>query len=319
MRIVVLDGLTLNPGDNSWQAVESLGEVTVYDRTSKDQILQRSAGAQILLTNKTPLDADCLAQLNSLQMISVLATGYNVVDVEQAKKQGVPVCNVPVYGTHSVAQHVFATLLSFIHRPFEHDRAIRDGKWNECQDFSFCLQPIHELNGKVLGIVGYGRIGAQVAKLADAFGMKIRCHTRSPKPDPGFSDFGFCDLEEVFSESDFISLNCPQTPENTGFVCEKLIDRMKPTAILINASRGGLINESDLANALNQGRIRGAILDVVSVEPIEETNPLFKAKNCLLTPHYAWAAVEARRRLMQTTAENIQAFISGSPINVVNR
>ena len=318
MKIVVLDGLTLNPGDNPWTEVESIGKLTVYDRTDSSQIIERAKDADVILTNKTPVTADTIGQLDQLKMISVLATGFNIVDVAAARRHNIPVCNVPVYGTDTVAQHVFAVLLSFIHRPFHHDQAIRDGQWKACNDFSFWLSPLIELSGLTLGIVGFGRIGRRVGEIAHAFGMKVIANSRHHKDTPSYNDFQWVDKAELFSRSDFVTLHCPQTDQNTGFVNAELIAKMKPTAILINSARGALVNEPDLANALNNGDIAGACLDVVSAEPITDDNPLLSAKNCLLTPHYAWATVAARKRLMDQTAYNIIAFAKGKPVNVVN-
>lgn len=318
MKIVVLDGFTLNPGDNSWKEMEQLGDLTVYDRTPANAIIERAAGAEIVLTNKTPLSAATLNQLTDLQFISVIATGFNVVDVDAARERRIPVANVPIYGTDTVAQHVFAVLLSFIYRPFAHDRAIRDGAWQQSGDFSFWLQPLTEMAGLTMGIVGYGRIGSRVAEIANAFGMNVLAHNPSPKPAPDFDGFQFVELRGLFAKSDVVSLHCPQTADNQEFVDRQLLAQMKPTAILINTARGGLINESDLADALNHNGLAGACLDVVSTEPIEPDNPLLHAKNCLLTPHYAWATLAARKRLMAETVNNVAAFLAGSPVHVVN-
>lgn len=318
MRIVVLDGYTLNPGDNPWSAVEALGQLTVYDRTAPQEIVQRAAEADIVLTNKTPLTAQTLEQLPRLKFISVLATGFNIVDVQAARARGVAVSNVPIYGTDSVAQYVFAALLSLIHNPVLHDQAIRAGQWQQCGDFSFWKTNLIELVGKTMGIVGFGRIGRSVGKLANAFGMKVIAHDQQPGDAPGYEPFAWKELEPLFAESDVVTLHCPQTADNARFVNAALLKQMKPTAYFINSARGGLVDEAAIAAALNQGVLAGAALDVVSVEPIREDNPLLQAKNCLLTPHMAWATVEARRRLMQITAENIAAFINGEPVNVVN-
>ncbi len=319
MKIVVLDGFTLNPGDSSWQMIEQLGELTVHERTEIDSIVDRAVEAEIVLTNKTPLDAETLAKLPQLRFISVIATGYNVVDVFAAANQGIPVSNVPVYGTNTVAQHVFAVLLSFIHRPYLHDQAIRDGEWTRRQDFSFWLSPITELAGLTIGIVGFGRIGQQVARIAHAFGMKVIAYNPSSKPVPGYQPFEYVELRELFSRADYISLHCPLTDENQEFVNRDLLQEVKPSAVLVNSARGGLINETDLAAALNAGKLAGACLDVFSQEPIRDENPLLHARNCLLTPHYAWVTRAARRRLMEYTAKNILAFQLGEPINVVNQ
>ena len=318
MQIVVLDGYTLNPGDNPWTDVEALGELTVYDRTDASDVVARARDADIILTNKTPVSAEAIAEMPNLKLISVLATGFNIVDIEAARARQIPVCNVPVYGTDTVAQHIFSSLLYLIHRPIEHDAAIRDGKWRECGDFCFWISPLRELAGQTMGIIGFGRIGRRVGELANAFGMRVLAHDVFQENPPGYEGFEFTSVDELVSRSDVISLHCPQTADNSEFVNAALIDKMKPTAILMNAARGGLINERDLADALNNDRLAAACLDVVSVEPILEDNPMLGAKNCLLTPHIAWATVEARTRLMKTTAENIAAFQQGSPQNVVN-
>ncbi len=320
MKITVLDGYTLNPGDNPWTRVAALGEFSVYDRTHANEIFDRSAGADILLTNKTPLDAAMIGRLPQLKFISVLATGFNVVDIQAAASRGIPVSNVPTYGTDSVAQHVIAVMLSIIHRPEAHSRAVSDGQWQRCPDFSFWLHPMHELAGQTLGVVGYGRIGKRVCELAAAFGMNVLAHnpTVRHKDHLPYDRFDFCTLEQIFRESDFVSLHCPLTKDNAGFVDTALLSVMKPGAVLINTARGQLVNEADLAAALHAGQIAGACLDVVSAEPIRDDNPLLGAPNCLITPHNAWATVQARRRLMETTADNVEAFISGHPINVVN-
>jgi len=318
MKIVVLDGFTLNPGDNPWDDIEALGELMVYDRTPNDEIVQRAIGADILLTNKTPITAETIAQLPNLRFISVLATGYNVVNVAAAREQEIPVSNVPVYATDAVAQHVFALLLTLIHQPTLHDQAIRDGQWQSRGDFSFWLSPLSELRGKTFGIIGFGRIGQAVAKLATAFGMKVLAYDCS-KQQAAFSE-GITraeTIEDIFRLSDVVSLHCPQTASNTGLIGATSLSTMKPSALLINTARGGLINERDLADALKEKRLAGAALDVVSAEPISADNPLLTAPNCLFTPHIAWAAREARHRLMAGTAANIKAFLSGRPINVV--
>jgi len=318
MKIVALDGYTLNPGDNPWDSVSRLGQLTVHDRTAPGEVVERSRGADVLLTNKTPITRETIAALPDLKFISVLATGFNIVDIAAAKERGIPVSNVPVYGTDAVAQYVFAVLLEMIHQPAKHDAAVRDGEWARRQDFSFWLGPISELSGKTLGVVGFGRIGRRTAEIAHAFGMKVLAHDVSQTNAPNWEPFRWADLDELFQSSDVVTLHCPQTDSNKGFVNAELLAKMKPTARLINAARGTLVNESDLAAALNAGKLAGACLDVVSIEPIRPDNPVLQAKNCLLTPHLAWAAVEARRRLMQTTADNIAAFQSGKPIHVVN-
>ena len=318
MKIVCLDGYTLNPGDNPWDAVAALGDLTVYDNTPAEQIVERAAGADIVLTNKMPLSADTLAQLPKLKFIAVLATGYNVVDVAAARQRNIPVSNVPVYGTDAVAQHIFAVLLSHAHHPVEHDQAIREGQWKECGEFCFWNAPIFELAGKVFGVVGFGRIGRRVAELAHAFGMEVWAYDVNQTNPPDYERFAWKSIEELFAGADVVSLHCPQTPENTAMVNAALLSTMKPSAVFLNAARGGLVNEADLAAALNEGKLAFAGLDVLSAEPIAGDNPLRTAKNCLLTPHIAWAALEARTRLMGTVADNIKAFIKGQPINIVN-
>ena len=316
MKIVVLDGYTMNPGDLSWEPLERLGEFEVYDRTSLDQVITRAAGAEVLLTNKTPITAEILEQLPDVKFVGCMATGYNVIDRDATRSRGIPVSNVPVYSTQSVAQHVFAMVLSLHHLPQKHHDAIQDGRWKG--DFSFTLQPFHELAGKTLGIVGYGRIGEAVGRLGSAFGMQVKAYRRNPGEAASYQGFEWAKLDSVIAESDYLSIHCPQTESNAGMVDAEFLKRMKPTAILVNTARGGLVNEADLADALANGIIAGACLDVVSVEPIQDDNPLLGAPNCLMTPHIAWSTVEARTRLMQTTAENVEAFQNGSPINVVN-
>jgi len=317
MNIVVLDGYTLNPGDNPWTDVEKLGTVTVYDRTSVDQVVTRARDAEILLTNKTPLTRATLEQLPKLRFIAVLATGYNVVDIACARERGIPVSNVPVYGTDAVAEFVFALVLDHLRAPRKHAELVRAGEWAASGDFSFWRSPLAELAGKTMGIVGFGRIGRRVGELAAAFKMPVLAHhTRQSDPPP--YPFAWSTLENLFATSDIVTLHCNQTPHNTGMVNRELLARMKPGSLLINTARGGLVNELDLANALRVGTPAAAALDVVSAEPMRPDNPLFSVPNALITPHIAWAAVEARRRLMATTAENIAAFHGGAPINVVN-
>jgi glycerate dehydrogenase len=318
MKIVVLDGYTLNPGDNPWTGVETQGDFTVYDRTPADQILERAAGADILLTNKTPLTAETISQLPDLKFISVLATGFNVVDVAAARERNIPVSNVPIYGTDSVAQFVFAILLELSHHVAMHSNLVKEGAWTAQPDFCFWKTPLIELSGKTMGIVGFGRIGRRTAALAAAFGMNVIAHDLYQGEAPDIDHFEWVGMEDLFKRADVVSLHCPLTPENTGFVNAALLKTMKPTSFLINTSRGPLVNENDLAEVLNAGTIAGAGVDVVSAEPIQEDNPLLKANNCLITPHIAWATLEARQRLMQTTVENVAGFIDGNPVNVVN-
>ena len=315
MKIVVLDGWTLNPGDNPWDAVARLGEFTCHDRTPPARIVERARDAEIVLTNKAPLTAATLAQLPKLKFIGVLATGYNIVDVAAARARGVPVANVPVYGTDSVAEYVFALLLNFHRQPQAHAELVRAGEWTG--EWTFWRTPLTELAGLTLGIVGFGRIGRRVGEIAAAFKMRVLAFDPAHTDPPPY-DFAWRGLPELFTEADAVTLHCNLTPANTGFVNRALLARMKPTAYLINTARGSLVNEADLAGALRQGRPAGAALDVVSVEPIAPDNPLLSAPNLTLTPHIAWATLAARRRLMQITAANLEAFLAGKPVNVVS-
>ena len=319
MKIVVLDGFTLNPGDNPWTQLESLGDVIVYERTPANRILDHAADADILLTNKTPLGGETLRLLSNLKFISVLATGYNVVDVDAASARGIPVSNVPEYGTASVAQHVFAAILHFTHHSALHDQLVREGEWQRRGDFCFWQTPLVELAGKQLGVIGFGRIGRRVGELAHAFGMSVLAYDVFRDQPPTYTPFSWGSIEMVFADSDIVTMHCPQTEENVGMVDRSLLSSMKPTALFINAARGGLVNEQDLAEALNQGTLAGAALDVLSCEPPRSDNPLLLARNCLLTPHLAWATREARRRMMTVAVENVRAFLCGTPHNVVNR
>lgn len=318
MRIVVLDGNTLNPGDNPWTNVEKLGEFKVYDRTPADQIVSRAKDADVILTNKTPLTADTLAQLPNLKFISVLATGYNVVDVAEARRRNIPVSNVPIYGTDSVAQFVFALLLDLCHHVSLHGDLVKQGEWPKCGEFCFWKTPLVELAGKKMGLVGFGRIGQRVGVLANAFGMEVIAYDPFQTNPPAYKPFAFKSVKELFAEADVVSLHMPLTADNKEMVNKDLLSGMKKSAFLINTSRGPLINEKDLADALNAGILAAAAVDVVSEEPIKDSNPLLTARNCLITPHIAWATLSARCRLMQTTADNVAAYIQGRPINVVN-
>jgi len=317
MKIVVLDGHTLNPGDLSWAPLEALGQVTLYDRTRPEDIILRAEDAEVILTNKTPLDRATLQRLPNLRYIGVLATGHNVVDAAAARAQGVLVTNVPNYGTRSVAQQVFALLLELTQRTGAHAAAVRAGRWSTCPDFCFWDHPLVELDRLTLGVVGFGRIGQATATLAAAFGMSVLATTRqaTPEPIPGVRHV---DLETLLAESDVVSLHCPLTPATTGLINAARLARMKPSAYLINTSRGPLIQEADLAEALNADRLAGAGLDVLSVEPPHPDNPLLTAKNCLITPHIAWATLAARSRLLDVAIKNVIAFLQGKPIHVVN-
>ncbi len=318
MRIVVLDGRTLNPGDNPWTVIERLGELVVYDRTPAGQIVQRAKGAAIALTNKTPLSRETLWQLPDLRFISVLATGYDVVDAASARERNIPVSNVPAYGTDSVAQFTFALLLELCHHVGRHGELVKAGEWRRRGDFSFWDSPLVELAGMTMGVVGFGRIGRRVGEIAHAMGMGVLACDPNPIEHPGYKPFHALPLDELFAEADVVSLHCPLTPENERFVNAELIGRMKKDAMLINTARGGLIDQSDLRAALDAGKIASAALDVVCEEPIGPDNPLPGAENCLITPHIAWATLSARKRLMRTTAENVRGFIAGKPVNVVN-
>lgn len=316
-KIVVLDGYTLNPGDNPWDEVESLGDLTVHERTAPQDFLRRAASADILLTNKTPISREQIAALPGLKFISVLATGYNIVDAAAASERGIPVSNVPGYGTDSVAQHTLALMLELCNHVGTHAASTASGDWDRCPDFSYWKKPVRELRGSTLGIVGFGVIGQQVGALAHAFGMEILYTSRTIKENVAYPARRVA-MDELFSTSDVVSLHCSQTPENMQFVNRDLLACMKPTAILINTARGALICEPDLARALEQGRLAGAALDVLSVEPPKPGNPLLHTRNCLVTPHIAWSGIAARQKLMQATAANIRSFLEGKPLHVVN-
>jgi glycerate dehydrogenase len=317
-KIVVLDGATLNPGDNPWKRIDSLGQVAVFDRTPPELVVERAQKAQVLVINKVKLPATVLEVLPELKLIAVTATGYDCVDVAAAKRLGIVVSNVPVYGTDSVAQHTFALILNHCHRVETHANAVRNGEWTSCPDFCFWKTPLIELADKTLGLIGFGRIAQRVAELAHAFGMRVIAHSRSQKNAPAWSPFTWGTLPEIFREADFLSLHCPLTPETKGLIRAETLSHMKPSAVLVNTSRGGLIVEADLAAALNNGKIAAAALDVLSVEPPLAVNPLLTAKNCTITPHNAWATLAARQRLTATTAENIAGFLHGRPQNVVD-
>ena len=318
MKIVALDGHTLNPGDNPWDPVAALGDFSVYDKTPDELVLERAAGAQVLLTNKVPLTPAVFDALPDLQFVSVTATGYNVVDTEAARARDIPVSNIPVYGTDSVAQYAMALLLELCHHVGHHDNAVHQGGWKNSGYWSFWETPLMELAGKTIGLVGFGRIGQRVGELAHAFGMEVWAYAPSPKDAPAYAPFALKSVEEIFSGADVVSLHCPQTPENTGFVNADLLATMKEGSLFINTGRGGLVDEQALLDALRAGTPRAAATDVASTEPIENGNPLLQAPNLLITPHMAWATVEARKRLMGMTADNIKAFQDGSPINLVN-
>ena len=316
MKIVVLDGFTLNPGDLSWDELKSLGDCEIYDRTPPEEVVKRAADAEIVLTNKAPVTRESILALPRLKYIGVLATGYNIVDTAAARERDILVTNVPTYGTRSVAQHTFALLLELTQHAGHHAQTVRDGRWTKSSDFCYWDFPLVELDGLTMGIVGYGRIGKAVAELAAAFGMKVLATSATPKHAP--ANIQFTDLATLFRQSDVISLHCPLTPQTKNLLNKERLGLMKPTAFLLNTSRGALIDEQALADALNSGRIAGAAVDVLSVEPPPAENPLLRAKNCLVTPHIAWATRAARARLMQIAIANVRAFIAGEPENVVN-
>lgn len=318
MKIVVLDGYTLNPGDLTWEGLEALGKLEVYERTEASLILRRAQGAELALTNKTPLTAETLKQLKSLRYIGVLATGYNIVDVKAAKELGIPVSNIPTYGTASVAQFAFALLLELCHHVGLHGDAVRASEWTNNKDWCFWKTPLIELAGKTMGIVGFGRIGRDVGRIADAMGMRVIAHDSVQTNPPAHVGFRWVGLEELLRESDVVSLHCPLFPETQGLINAQRLSLMKPTAFLINNSRGPLTVDQDLADALNSGSLAGAAVDVLSVEPPPASNPLLTAKNCLVTPHISWATKEARSRLMGLAVDNVRAFLAGKPQNVVN-
>jgi glycerate dehydrogenase len=313
MKIVVLDGYTNNPGDISWAPIEAVGSLVVHDRSAPGEIVPRAAGADVLLTNKAVVGRAAIEALPDLKYIGVLATGYNCVDTAAARERGIPVCNVPEYSTPNVVQATFALLLELTNHVGHHAQTVRAGRWSVCPDFCYWDGDLVELAGLTLGIVGYGRIGQGVAAVGRAFGMKILAHRRTPGGDPECVD-----LETLLGESDVVSLHCPLTPDTKELIDARRIGLMKPSAFLLNTSRGALVNEADLAAALNAGRLAGAGLDVLTVEPPPASNPLLAAKNCIITPHVAWATRNARRRLLEITAGNLRAFAAGTPRNVVN-
>jgi glycerate dehydrogenase len=316
MNIVVLDGFTLNPGDLDWKELQSLGPCAIYDRTLPAEMLPRAAKAEILLTNKTCLNARFIQELPQLQYIGVLATGTDVVDLTAARARGIPVTNVPAYGTKSVAQMTFALLLELTQHTGHHAQTVREGRWTRCLDFCYWDFPMLELDGLTLGIVGFGRIGRAVSELGAAFGMKVLAyHPHACTAPPAVR---FVGLDTLFAESDVVSLHCPLTAQTANLVNAPRLAQMKPTALLLNTSRGALVDETALADALNSGRIAGAGLDVLSVEPPRADNPLLAAKNCLITPHLAWGTRAARSRLLKIAVENVRAFLRGQPQNVVN-
>ena len=314
-----MDGYTENPGDLSWRGFEDLGRLTVYDRTppgDQAEIIKRIGDAEIVITNKTPISTAVIDACKRIRYIGVLATGYNVVDVTAAKAKNITVCNIPTYGTNAVGQFAIALLLEICHHIGHHDEAVHNGKWESCPDFCFWDYPLIELAGKTMGIVGFGRIGQVTGKIAKALGMDVIAYDEYPT-DTGKSIAGYAGLDELLKKSDVISLHCPLTPSTEGVINRNSIAKMKDGVILINNSRGPLIVEQDLADALNSGKVYAAGLDVVSSEPIKGDNPLLTAKNCIITPHISWAPLESRKRLMDIAVENLRAFLAGTPVNVV--
>ena len=321
MKIVVLDGYTLNPGDLTWEGLEALGDCKIYDRTSLTddaEIISRIGDAEIVITNKTPLTKKILDACN-VKYIGVLATGYNVVDTEAAKEKNIPVTNIPTYGTQSVAQFAMALLLEICHHVAHHNQAVHEGRWENCADFCFWDYPLIELAGKTMGIIGYGRIGQATGKLAQAFGMKVIAFDSMREVGTKLGDCSFVELDELFKTSDVIALHCPLFPSTQGIICKENIAKMKDGVIILNNSRGGLVVEKDLREALDSGKVLAAGVDVVSTEPIKGDNPLLGAKNCFITPHISWAPKESRERLMNIAVENLKAWLAGKPVNVVNR
>ena len=318
MKIVVLDGHALNPGDLTWDGFHELGEIVVHDRTSAQQVLDRARNATVLLTNKTPVREDIINQLPELRCIGVLATGYNIVDVAAARRKGVVVTNIPDYGSYSVAQLTIALLLELCHHVQRHSDAVREGKWAHSQDWCFWDYPLTELAGKTMGIIGFGNIGQKVGDIATAFGMNLLGTARMRADQSHRKNFRWVEVPELLESSDVVTIHCPLTEETKGLINSRSLATMKRTAFLINTARGPIVIDSDLAEALNRRIIAGAAIDVLSVEPPANDNPLFKAENCIITPHIAWATKEARTRLMAMAVKNLEAFIHGAPINVVS-
>lgn len=311
MKIVILDGATAKGKELDFDFLNQFGDVTYYDTTSNEDVLSRAKDADILVINKIVMDKDTLAECKNLKLITILATGYNIVDIEAAKALGITVCNVPYYSTNSVAQLTFAFILEFACKLSLHTQSVARGDWQRCNDFAYTLDTLHELSGKTLGIIGYGSIGKKVAQIGKAFGMNVLIGTRTPVE-------GCVSKEEVFKNADFVTLHCPLNEQSKLMINEKSLALFKPTAYLINTARGGLIDENALAAALNRGKIAGAALDVLTSEPPKADNPLIHAKNCIITPHMAWSSLEARVRLLHATEDNVRAFLQNAPINKVN-
>ena len=319
LKFVVLDSYALNPGDLSWEWLENLGECEIYDRTPADKILERCMGADVVITNKTPITKETLSQLSNLKYIALESTGYNVVDCEYAKSMGVPVSNIPSYSTSAVAQLTFSLILEITNAVGIHSESVRNGDWANCPDFCYWKTPLTELCGKTLGIVGFGQIGQAVADIAEAFKMNIVAVSGHETDQSHRKNFSWVDMDTLAKTSDIISFHCPLTEKTTGLVNEEFISKCKDGAIIINTSRGPVVNDQALADALDSGKLRGAGLDVLTVEPPKADNPLLSAKNCFITPHIAWAGFETRERLMNILEENVKAYLNGNPQNVVNK
>ncbi|WP_158838471.1 D-2-hydroxyacid dehydrogenase [Polaribacter sp. L3A8] len=320
MNLVVLDGHTLNPGDLSWDGIKQFGDLKVHDKTNFDTetVVKSIGNATVVFTNKTPITKSVLERTPTIKYIGVLATGYNVVDIEYAKERGIIVTNIPTYSTNAVAQFTMGLLLEMCHNIGKHNAAVQNGEWLNSADFTFSKSPLIELVGKTIGIIGFGKIGQATAKLAAAFGLNILVHSRSKYPELETKTCQYVPLDTLFKKADIISLHCPLTESTTAIINKENIDKMKDGVLIINTSRGGLIIEEDLKDALNSGKVASAAVDVISTEPMLANNPLLNAKNCIITPHIAWAPKEARTRLMQTAVNNLDAFINGNPVNVIN-
>ncbi|MCQ2593133.1 MAG: D-2-hydroxyacid dehydrogenase [Treponema sp.] len=315
MKLVILDGNALNPGDLSWDGIKKIAQITVYPRTNPEELIERIGDAEAILVNKVKIQKDVFRKCPKLKYIGVTATGYNVIDVEAAKQAGVIVTNIPAYSTDSVAQHVFAFILNFTNSVYIHNESVQNGQWITCPDFCYWKNPLTELTGKTLGIFGYGSIGSKVAQIGKAFGMNVICCTRTPKENMPKS----VSFEELLQQSDFLSLHAPLTEKTQNIINKDSLKLMKKSAYLINTARGGFINEKDLAECLSSNGIAGYAADVVLEEPMNKENPLLGAKNCVITPHIAWAPLETRQRLLNIVEENLKAFLNGNPQNVVNK
>lgn len=318
MKIVVLDGYTLNPGDISWEGMEAFGDLTVYDRTKAEDVAERIGDAEVVYTNKTPITKETLDACPNVKFIGVLATGYNIVDTAAAKEKGIPVSNIPTYGTAAVSQFAIGLLLELCHHIGEHSDAVKAGEWTSNPDWCFWKYPLVELDGKTMGIIGFGRIGQDTGKIAQALGMKVLAYDSFPKKELESETCHYADLDTVLAESDVIALHCPLFPDTEGIINKDTIAKMKDGVMIINNSRGPLIVEQDLRDALDSGKVAGAAVDVVSTEPIQMDNPLIGAKNVIITPHISWAPKESRQRLMDIAVDNLKCYVDGKPQNVVN-